>query len=164
MNACRTHCYRGINNALSNLQPWPGSSRSKPTKKTCTVRSKEKGKQREKATDKQMQRTRASGWLGPTPPAAQRCPIPMSAQGAMCGLWRGTVGLGCAQLPPQNKGVLLKKGSPSSELKSASAAELLQLESRLLPWQSRHHLHFHSCFLSQPSIMQIEQKEGNDKG
>lgn len=58
--ACHTHCYCGINNALSNLQPWPGSSRSKPTKKTCTVKKKEKGRQREKATDKQMQRTRAS--------------------------------------------------------------------------------------------------------
>lgn len=58
--ACHTHSYCGINNALSNLQPWPGSSRSKPTKKTCTVKKKEKGRQREKATDKQMQRTRTS--------------------------------------------------------------------------------------------------------
>lgn len=66
--ACHTHRYRGINNALSNLQPWPGSSRSKPTKKTCTVKRKEKGRQREKATDKQMWRTRASVGSAPRSP------------------------------------------------------------------------------------------------
>lgn len=144
MNACHTHCYRGINNALSNLQPWPGSSRSKPTKKTCTVRSKEKGKQREKATDKQMQRTRASGWLGPAPPCYTVLPHPHTCTG--CQVWplQRYSRSGVHQLPSRNKGVLLKKWSPSSELKSASAAELLQLESRLLPWQSCRHLHFHS--------------------
>lgn len=66
--ACHTHRYCGINNALSNLQPWLGSSRSKPTKQTCTAKRKEKGRQREKGTDQQRQRTRAAAQLSPTLP------------------------------------------------------------------------------------------------
>lgn len=144
MNACRTHCYRGINNGLGNLQPWPGSSRSKPTKKTCALRSKEKGKQREKATDKRMQRTRASGWLGPAPPRCTALPRPHTSTGCHVRPLERHSGSGVRSASPPERGVLLKNGSPSSELKSASAAELLQLEPRLLPWQTRRHLHFHS--------------------
>lgn len=78
--ACRTHCYCGINNALSNLQPWPGSSRSKPTKKTCTVKRKEKGRQREKATDKQMWRTRSVQLSPMIPSRSEKLPHPCCGQ------------------------------------------------------------------------------------
>lgn len=74
--ACHTHRYRGINNTLSNLEPWPGSSRSKPTKKTCTIKRKEKRRQGKKATDKQMRRTKESAplQLHIPPSAREGCP------------------------------------------------------------------------------------------